>query len=325
MDQDNYKTANKIYMHFKNAYPNYFKYNQDLNPENIGTIIKQTKTEINNPQQIKRLITIIETKIKNYKPIILTSETYKDNSPKYSPIITTKEPTSTPMDTKQATPPPIIKEPKLAELPDIPPENIDTQFDRLTNKFTHRDREYANNLMEEVKQKKEYYLLIDSKDRKTSVFPNANSFTVDFAPSDTTSTGYIDRKFANVVSIELIDALLHKTEETPAPPYLIINIDETGGLYYATNTYAKSAFAILISPKTIGDYDYYDFTDKNAIVKEFPQHRNITRLSIKILCSDGTDYNFGNTLNASNNTVALFRFKLTCIEQSINTNYLNQN
>lgn len=327
--QESYKTANKLYLHFKKLYPDYFKYNNDLNQDNINLIITQTKTDLKNPLQIKKLITIIEQKIKKYKINISTSESYTENLAKFSSFDIKQQSSSQNTNnnnTHKNVQKIIVKEPQLLELPNIEPENINSQFEKLTNNFTHRDKERMDAMTEEVKQKKNYYILIDSKDRKKSAFPSASSFSIDFAPGDSDNNGYIDRKFANVISIELIDVLLHKTEETTAQPYLIINIDETGGLYYATNTFAKSAFCILISPKTINnDFDYYDFTDKNAIVKDFPQHRNITRLSIKILCSDGNDYDFGSSLNESNNTVAMFRFKLTCIEQSINSNYLNQN
>ena len=73
-------------------------------------------------------------------------------------------------------------------------------------------------------------LVIDSKDRNKSLFPNANNYVIYFDDNNEGDVGIVDQTLSNVIEIELVEIYLKKYYEFLEFPFLLLEIKEIGGI-----------------------------------------------------------------------------------------------
>jgi hypothetical protein len=106
---------------------------------------------------------------------------------------------------------------------------------------------FFNRMPEEKYEYKEHYLVIDSRDRDRTIFPNPNNYTIQF---DNGVDGNIMEKFRNIVSIQLVDGHVPNAV-TASDPYITLDIPELHSTYAGTNNHLSNTFALL-NPETKG-------------------------------------------------------------------------
>jgi hypothetical protein len=211
-------------------------------------------------------------------------------------------------------------------------ETIQTQFEPHSESFLESDKKVVSNLMSPEKIYREYYVGIDSKDRDTTKFSAPNEYQIAFAPSSSMTTGYIDSGFQNVVSIELIEALLidsgseaNASDNGATYPYLLLEIEELGGMFDGTNKQMSESFAILKKYETQNGYKYYDLMGGSVherIIRVFNPRMSLNKMTIRITTPDGTIFNFGDANTSNANTVNYFLFKVKTCQKNLSTEFM---
>jgi len=184
-----------------------------------------------------------------------------------------------------------------------------------------------------------YYVAIDSKDRNRTRNTQPNEFVIDFSPSGGAdgSNGYINVSFGNIISCELLNAvILDTTTETDSTdstvngtpiPYIILELPELEKRIEGTNEALSKAFAILSDYSIKNGYKHYN-VNTNQIDPQarviFNPRRSISRLTIRVLQPDGTLFDFGDENNENTKTVIHLLLKLTTLQKNLGTNYVGQ-
>ena len=235
--------------------------------------------------------------------------------------------------------------PTLNLLKDLPSTIGDSSNEIESN---HTDRyiltEKQRNLIREEENEWTYYLVIDSKDRDFKGYPNPSSYTIRFSPPNFNSAdvrpGFVDKIFHNVKSIELIRcAFLDTSSDSDAsdyidqgppivnhsPPYISIEVEEFGTQHTGTNQNLNRTLAILDTYQKVGNFKYYDIMyDDSGTLNKFNPRVTIDKMSIKFKLPDGSLYNFGNSNNSTTSTVNYMVFRITVLQKSIETSFLNK-
>jgi hypothetical protein len=228
--------------------------------------------------------------------------------------------------------------------------NVNLKVNDSSNELdvNHTDRfiltEKQRNLIREEENEWTYYLVIDSKDRDFKSYPNPSSFTIRFSPPNFNSsdarTGFVDKIFHNVKSIELIrcafldtstqqDASDYIDQGPPivnnSPPYISIEIEEFGTQHNGTNQNLNRTLAIVDTYQKVGNFKYFDimYDDSGTLHKCNPRI-TIDKMSIKFKLPDGTLYNFGNANNNNTSTVNYMVFRIIVMQRSLETQFLNK-
>ena len=101
----------------------------------------------------------------------------------------------------------------------------------------------------------DHYIVIDSRDRDRVAFPNTNLYTFQF----NTGTQFgVQDQFRNIVSIELVDAILPSTV-VGTEPYISLVIPELKPSYSGTNDNLSNTFAILIPEESTSPFSKCEF------------------------------------------------------------------
>lgn len=211
-------------------------------------------------------------------------------------------------------------------------ETLNTQFEPHSDGFNDSEKKAVSNMMSPEKIYREYYVVIDSKDRDTTKFSTPNEYQIPFAPSNSATTGYIDSGFQNVVSVELIEALLiDSSSETNASdngstyPYLLLEVEELGGMFNGTNNQISQSFAMLKKYETQNGYKYYDLmggTVHERIIRIFNPQMSLNKMTIRVKKPNGTIFNFGDANNSNTNTVNYFVFKVKTCQKHLLTEFM---
>ena len=195
-----------------------------------------------------------------------------------------------------------------------------------------------NRLFEKNTKEIEYYITIDSNDRNKEKWECPNLYQIIFGPTSDQelNKGYINQSFNNVQSVELIEAIIPRKTNNGSNyatlPYLLLEIAELGNVYQGTNDNLRKTFSQLTFDKVIGNYRYCTFPDNTRIKKIFNPRIALNKMTIRFLKPNGEIYNFGDYIEiegepnnkeiVSNN---ILTFKITCIQRSLDTMYLNKN
>lgn len=319
--------SNKIFNHFNTKYPTLFP-SLNISQQNIKRIVLTNKNNLDT-NTINYIITTIDNKIKKIQ-----------NGPNRKIRGLDKNKVLDPGLKK-------IKEDKYLESYDHvlnnqvlskTPEDEDTsylqkQLEPVSNSFPTNQKKQVQNMMEPEEVEHSYYVVIDSKDRDKDKYSDANNFVVDFAAKENGGTGSISSGFQNVVSIELIEAIiLDSSDKNDASdngttfPYLLLDIKELGSQFEGTNTNLMDSFSILRDFSLQNGFKYYNLVGFNGvepIKKEFNPRKSITRMTIHLKTPDGTTFTFGNDNNISNTTVIQLVFKINAIRKNLGTRFLD--
>ncbi len=161
-------------------------------------------------------------------------------------------------------------------------------------------------------------IIIDSRDRNRTHWPNTNEFKIKMKGSDQ-DIGIVDYECRNIRSIELMKCVLPSNviNGTTGVQYLILEIPELDSLYHGTNTHLDNAFSYLSPQDTIGT-KFVGCKYENICKKIYePALGSLGQMTIRFRKPDGSLFNFGTdtTLpNAVNDDVqVLLIFKITSI------------
>jgi hypothetical protein len=331
------KVSNKIHSHFMNKYPKFFP-SLGMTVDDIAKIFTTKNIKLNDRNSFDKVVSAIDSKVLQRMHSPKTNKGYAAQTNILPTPKAQLQTSSYVQDTNIKIKPeeylknfnPILNEPPI-QIDDLKYEN---QFKEQSEDFPYRERQKLLEMMKPETEKKEYFIIIDSKDRNMTSFPKVNEFAFHFGPSDGETTGYIDVEFNNVYSIELVEAIVVKTSDTAGAsdngtniPYIIVEIDEIGGLYYGTNTPLSKAFAILTNSNLgANGFRYFllpGYNSNNNVIKTFNRNRKISKMTFKFKKPDGELFEFGTTNDEATNTIINLTFKLTIIEQNLKTLHLD--
>jgi hypothetical protein len=163
-----------------------------------------------------------------------------------------------------------------------------------TNMADYQDAKHKSNevfferMPEDKYEYKEHYVIIDSKDRDRTKFPNPNNYTIQF---NNGTDGNIEEQFKNIVSIQLVDAIVPDAVTTDVP-YLTLDIPELKSSYAGTNNHLSNTFALLLPESRGTPYARCKFVSP-ALNKYRTPISSLNKLTIQIKNSDGSFYSFG--------------------------------
>ena len=206
--------------------------------------------------------------------------------------------------------------------------------DNINNNISDNINNYNDNLFEKETKTIDYYVTIDSNDRYLKTWENPNHYQIIFEPNTILNeeyTGFINKAFHNVVSVELLEAIIPKISNEGTDyetlPYLLLKIEELGHTYQGTNDYTSQIFAQLIFDKVVGNYRYCSLSDNRKIKKIFNPRISLNKFTIEFLKPNGELYDFGKPIDINGNQIIpnnILTFKITTIQRELNTMYLNQ-
>jgi hypothetical protein len=212
--------------------------------------------------------------------------------------------------------------------------NIETQYKPYRENFPLKQREKLTEMMIPETIDKEFFIVIDSKDRDFNLYSKPNNYKIDFSPSDTKSSGYISKGFNNVKSIELIEcvildttSIVNSSNNGSSFPYLILEISELGGNFEGTNKELTNAFSLLKNYNSQNGYFYYDLigiNSSNTIIKTFNPNKNLSSLTINFKLPDGTPFNFGDDSDSNTSTVNKLVFRIITSQKNLASQFLDQ-
>lgn len=137
-------------------------------------------------------------------------------------------------------------------------------------------------------------IIIDSRDRDRTNWPNTNEFQIKIRGSDQ-DVGIIQYECKNIRSIELMKCVVPSNviNGTTGVPYLILEIPELDNLYHGTNTHLENMFGFL-SPQDIIGTKFVGCKYENLCKKIYePALGSLGQMTIRIRRPDGTLFNFG--------------------------------
>ena len=189
-----------------------------------------------------------------------------------------------------------------------------------------------------------YNIVIDSKDRDRTKYPNANYFVIDFSPAnfnpgnpESANTGFISRAFGNIISCEVLDVvMLHTADQSdssdsaalnPRIPYILLDMQELGSNYQGTNDELNKCFAMLTSYDVIDNYKHFHINAENSshtIKKVYNPRVNLNRLTIQIKLPDGKPWKFGSIDEDAVPTLFKISIRLICMQKNLATNYYSK-
>lgn len=192
-----------------------------------------------------------------------------------------------------------------------------------------------------------YNIVIDSRDRDFTKYPNANYFVIDFSPpsysgtnaAGNINTGYISRAFGNIISCDLLEfSLLDTSDRVDSSdskakkakiPYITLELAELGGNYQGTNDNLNRAFAMLTTFESIEGYKHYNVNSDNSyhtITKVFNPRINLNKLTIQLKLPDGTPYMFGSVNESGDERPSLVKlsFRITCLQKNLATTFYSK-
>jgi len=341
------KVSDKIYTHFKTKYPSTIDAS-GFNKNTITTIINQSiKKAPLNEKSINKIIEIIDLKFK----MTINSDNRKGsqyNTNSFSMDEESKISVDKYLEnyTNKVT---ILSDNGVsgekaleADLPKtMAPMNDTIKIEKpepFSEDFPIRDREKQTDMLNSETREYCYYVVINSNDRNIVKSPNPNEFVIEFAPApsgDSPQSGYVDKAFHNIKACELLNVSILDTSDegdssvaTPASfPYLLLQFDELQTNYYGTNSNLSKAFAILTDYTKTGNYKYYKLLGESSesnIYKVYNPRINLTKLTTRLLLPDGTPFNFGAThTNDTSNSCITFGLRLTTIQKTLSTSFLN--
>ena len=164
----------------------------------------------------------------------------------------------------------------------------------------------SDGLFEKTTRERVHYVAIDSRDRDRKIWPNSNEFRISFAPSssavfDNRDLGFINRDFSNVVSVQLVSIIIPRFSVDgdciDTYPYLLLEIDELGGIYDGTNSSTSNAFCKITFDTVVGKYVHFSPQNYEPFIKEFNPRISLNRLTIHFKKPNGKLFDFGSSID----------------------------
>lgn len=152
-----------------------------------------------------------------------------------------------------------------------------------------------------------YYISFSSKDRNIAVHSNPNRYTT-----------VLPNELRNIVTIELIQAIIPNKSDVTLQPYLLLKIDELEDVMMSNDRNMSDAFAILQLSDPVGGFVQIDKRIHENTVKEFRTPKaNLSKLTVSITDHAGTPFDFGGDGSAAIEFQNTFVFKVVCLQKRV--------
>ena len=135
-------------------------------------------------------------------------------------------------------------------------------------------------------------VVIDSRDRNTTVFPNTNKFAFHFDPSSTFEGAALYEQYHNIASIRLVECIVPNF--ATSQPYLTLVIPELDETLSGTSDTLSKAFTVLLPDRVFSDYVHCR-TDGMPYCKKTwsPPKGSFHKWTLEFYNPDGTLHTFG--------------------------------
>lgn len=140
-----------------------------------------------------------------------------------------------------------------------------------------------------------YYVSIDSRDRDRTINPNPNEYKIHFSGGDGVKGANVNRRFKNVLGLELLSATLPNVNDISDEIYVLLELDglETD-VHDATNTEVCNAFSKMQFTPTSSKFVRLDTDLSMPLHVEFYQEiASLKNFTIKLKKNDGSLFDFG--------------------------------
>ncbi len=173
-------------------------------------------------------------------------------------------------------------------------------------KPTLETKRLNDDLFEKNTNNKVHYVAIDSRDRNRKIWPGSNEYRISFAPPsdslfDEPDTGHISRDFSNVASVQLISAIIPRFsidgDCIDLYPYILLEIEELGGIYDGTNASTNRAFCKITFDTVVGKYVHFSPKNYEPFIKHFNPRISMNRLTIRFKKPNGELFDFGTSID----------------------------
>lgn len=161
-------------------------------------------------------------------------------------------------------------------------------------------------------------IIIDSRDRNRTHWPNTNEFQIKIKGSDQ-DMGVVEYECRNIRSIELMKCVVPSNviNGTTGVPYLILEIPELDNLYHGTNRNLDNAFGFLTPLELIGT-KFVGCKYENLCKRLYePALGSLGQMTIRIRRPDGSLFNFGTDTspptNVNDDIQVVLIFKIVAI------------
>ena len=161
-------------------------------------------------------------------------------------------------------------------------------------------------------QTREFYVVLDSRNRDRSIYPSTSQFQVKTTPNQYFQGAFIGRSFKNVESIELIDAIFPNTNNVTNQMYLYLCIPEVDGVMESTNPIGSRALAKLVPSQLIGNFIYVTYGNQLHPIKYYQSAgARIDQLTVEFRRPDGSLFDFGTDTAAGTEPNPLVQTSIT--------------
>ena len=156
------------------------------------------------------------------------------------------------------------------------------------------------------------YITISSKDRDVDIYPSVSRYSVAF-----------NTELKNIISIELVQAMIPDKNDVLEEPYLLLKIEELEDVMISNDRNISDSFAILqlAPPTTTGGFIMIDKRIHENTVKYFRIPKaSLNKMTVTISDAYGTPFDFGSDspsppIKALQNT---FVFRVVILEKKRN-------
>lgn len=136
-------------------------------------------------------------------------------------------------------------------------------------------------------------IVVDSRDRNTTQYPNINNFAFHFFPSDTFVGAALYEKYHNIKSIRLVECLVPSFDSTSVP-YLTLVIPELDKTLSGSNDTLKKAFTVLLPDREFNSITHCRTDGMPFCKKEWnPPKGSFHKFTLSFYEPDGTLHVFG--------------------------------
>jgi hypothetical protein len=151
-------------------------------------------------------------------------------------------------------------------------------------------------------EKRENYLIVSSKDRDVITYPSSSNFVIQ-----------LQKEYKNIISVELIQAIVPDKNNVTSEPYLLLKVNEFENTMESNNKEVYDSFAILqvCQPTVANSFLQIDKRIFENVTLNYRTPRaSLSKLTITITDSDGNIFDFGGSGSTSKATQCLFVFKI---------------
>ncbi len=178
----------------------------------------------------------------------------------------------------------------------------------------------VNTVMEERDKEFDHIIMIDSQDRNKEQYPLPNQYSILLGAGDFDTKGCIKKEFPNIISLELNQIFIKKNiMNSKENPYLIIEVEEMGGLLNGTNPNLNQASYLLLDSDDRNPYLKYKLQEGECKIY-YDTTINLNNISLKIKNYDGSLYEFEE--ESESKTLNTFMFTITTRQKNLVSNLI---